>query len=154
MKNLKNKSGKLFEDEVERYLIKLGLPYRSQYRIGQTLFGRDLISDFVIEWDKYLITVECKHQATRGSAEEKIYYTAHSIINLHNQYDDLITVLIMSGGGWSVPCIQYMKEWAKTQPIIITTPRGLMKHIDNNMDVWINERQQYVKSKLLQQERD
>ena len=141
MKNLKNKSGKKYEAEVANFLNKNGWKYKEQQFFGKTLFGKRMRPDFIIEWHEYIITVECKNQVTRGSAEEKIYYTANSIINLHNQFDNVIPFLILSGGGWSTECIKYMKEWEKDNPIYITTVNGLLKELENNLYTWFNDRQ-------------
>ena len=146
-RNLKNKSGKEYEDRVESILIKNNFKYKTQQYFGTTLFGKRMRPDFIIEYHDYIVTVECKHQITRGSAEEKIFYTAHSIVNLHTQFSDVVPFLIMSGGGWSTHCIQFMKEWAKTEPIIITTVNGLIKELENGLPTW-DERQPYTKRYL------
>ena len=147
MANFKNKSGKAYEKRVRDILDKQGIEYKEQYKFGKTLFGKDMIPDFVVPWNDMIITIECKNQVTRGTAEEKIYYTAHSIINLHEQFDDVIPFLIMSGGGWSEACIKYMKEWEKTQPIFITTANGLLKQFESNFSDWFTTKQQYKNSR-------
>lgn len=143
--NLKNKSGKKYEDDVAIVLENQSINFVSQGFLGQTLFGKRMKPDFMFEWEGHIITIECKNQVTRGSAEEKIFYTAHSIINLHSQFDNIIPFLIMSGGGWSVECIKFMKQWEKDQPIFITTINGLVKQYESGFSDWFTTKQGYKK---------
>lgn len=142
-KNLRNKSGKEYEDRVQRFFEKQQLDYKSQVFLGKTLFGKRMRPDFVVKYSDLTLVIECKNQVTRGTAEEKIFYTAHSMCNLHSQFPDVVPFLIMSGGGWSTECIKFMKEWEKTEPIIITTVNGLITHIEEGLTTWYEQRQPF-----------
>jgi hypothetical protein len=67
-------SGKTLEDQVLELGERLGLEVRRQVRVGRRIWGAERRIDLILR-DRASgrrLGVECKHQSTTGTAEEKI----------------------------------------------------------------------------------
>ncbi|MDP3936751.1 MAG: hypothetical protein Q8R92_01290 [Deltaproteobacteria bacterium] len=67
-------SGQSLEDEVAGLGRKLGLNVQRQVKVGRRLWGAERRIDLVLTYreSRRSIGIECKAQAARGTAEEKI----------------------------------------------------------------------------------
>ncbi len=74
-------AGRELEDEVERIAAALGLRVQRQVPVGRRLWGAKRKVDLVLmdAVSRKILGIECKAQATAGSAEEKIPATIHDI---------------------------------------------------------------------------
>lgn len=74
-------SGDELELRVGRLAASLGLDARRQVRVGRRLWGAERKIDVVLTnpLDRKRLGIECKFQATPGSAEEKIPTTIQDI---------------------------------------------------------------------------
>lgn len=128
----RNKSGQEMEDYLAQILTESGYTFMPQAEVGQTLFCKKMITDFLVCFDQYDIIIECKRQEVRGSAEEKIFYTAHSLLNvchLRSRLKPTYPVLVLYGAGWTTGCAEYMREFCRHKPIAFRSLNGLIKDI-------------------------
>ena len=109
-------SGRLFELEMEDYLINRGLvegfSYQGQVNIGKGLIKNSHILDHLLVANSTgrKILVSSKYQGTDGTAEEKIVF---EIVKLGRAVKSDIAIkkayLILGGEGWS----SGLKDFAK-----------------------------------------
>lgn len=133
-KNLRNVSGRRFENTIDQFLNENNFNYKREAYVGYTLFGKRFRADFVIYFPSISHVVECKHQVTSGTVEEKLLYTAHSMLGLHEQFTNVLPVLLISGGGYSKGCVEYMRDWSKDKDILVTSPEFYLDILKEDVD--------------------
>lgn len=131
-KNLRNLSGRTFENQIEEFLNANDFRYKREAYTGYTLFGKRLRADFVVYLPDITHVVECKHQVTSGTVEEKVFYTAHSMLGLHEQFTNILPILLLSGGGFSKGCIEFMRDWSKDHDILVTSPENYLEILNEH----------------------
>jgi hypothetical protein len=75
------KSGEELKDQVKELGRRLGLEARVEVRVGRRLWGSERYIDVILTHatTRKSMGLECKYQATRGTAEEKIPATIADI---------------------------------------------------------------------------
>lgn len=127
MKNKANRTGHVFENQIENLITErnymwfppnriiagsiLEQPiYTAQYPISKSLYeGKDTRADFILyhpqKHPDFLI-IECKWQQSKGTAEEKLPYLV-SNIEQNYKYPSMI---VIDGGGHSKGAIKWIKD--------------------------------------------
>lgn len=131
--NLRNKSGYLFEKKVSEKLEELNLKHKAQARLGLTPFSKPRRADFAVFLEGKTLVIECKRQTVAGTAEEKLAYTLLSLDSLHNDYTNVVPILVMEGGGWSRGAIEWVKENTSdgTYRVELMSLNQLLEYLDN-----------------------
>ncbi|HVC09064.1 MAG TPA: PD-(D/E)XK nuclease superfamily protein [Elusimicrobiota bacterium] len=103
-------SGNALEDKVAALAGGLGLESRRQYRAGRRLWGSERRIDVVLrdKSSRKVLGVECKHQETAGSAEEKIPSTIKDI-----EAWPIPGLVVFDGPGFSENMRQYLLSTGK-----------------------------------------
>jgi len=92
------KSGEQLKQKVVELAEKLGLKADTEVKAARRLWGAKRRIDVVLTYEKTgkILGVECKYQATSGSAEEKIPATIKDI-----EYWPIEGIVVMDGEGFS-----------------------------------------------------
>lgn len=120
----KNSNGNNFEDIIEntikkRYVfiankdfnsyLKQKKPiYTKQFYIGNNIYGKKRICDFVLfhpKKHKNLLIIECKWQQSKGSVDEKYPFLLENIKQSRKK-----TYIVIDGGGYKKAALIWLKK--------------------------------------------
>lgn len=102
-------SGARFEADVEAVIRTLGLSYLRQVRMGVSILGRQRLVDFVVyDENRRQLGIECKYQASSGSAEDKLVHTISDFDGRPVQH-----ILVFGGDGFSKNIKGYLLSTGK-----------------------------------------
>lgn len=103
--------------------------YASQVNIGQTIYGTDLICDFLLfhpqKWPEGLV-IEAKWQQVGGTVDEKYPYF---LLNIWAS--EYATIFVLDGGGYRLGAEQWIRSRQKDN----------LLHVFNMMEfqTWVNQ---------------
>lgn len=146
MTKFRNKSGQELEDYIDTLLSSHGYKYTAQAEVGKTLFNKKMVTDFLIELPSGKCLLEMKRQEVKGTAEEKILFTATSLLNVCKN-TNMFPILCLYGAGWSTGCIIFMRDWCIGKPIAFKSAQSIKELIINHeLEGYINGKQQSYSS--------
>lgn len=98
-------SGRQLEDQVVAIATALGLDARRQVKVARRIWGAERRIDVVLTHptDRRRLGVECKFQASAGSAEEKIPLTLQDI-----QAWPIPGVVVFAGQGFTPHMVSFL----------------------------------------------
>lgn len=99
-----NKNGKHAETFVACMLKENGISFKKKCVVGTTLYGTELIPDFILP--DHMILIDVKWQQTGGSADEKYPFL---VANLKRQ-DNYRSIIVVDGGGAREKTISWMRD--------------------------------------------
>ncbi|MCS7161262.1 MAG: hypothetical protein RMJ19_12395 [Gemmatales bacterium] len=103
------KSGQDLQRTVEQLAVALGLGARTNVNCGRRIWGPKRRIDVVINDGKgQRLGVECKYQATQGTAEEKILATLQDIAHW-----PIPGIVVIDGEGFSEDMVGYLISTGK-----------------------------------------
>ena len=80
--------------------------YTTQFEVGKSIYGKKRIVDLILYHPKLYpdsLCIQCKWQASSGSVDEKYPYEVLTIAQ-----NDLDTIIVLDGGGYSVGAKQWL----------------------------------------------
>jgi len=103
-----------------RFIAACCLPqplYTSQINVGKSIYGTNLISDFMLyhpeKWPDQLV-IECKWQQSSGSVDEKYPY---NVLNIREIYP-CPAIILLDGEGYKTGAAEWLRRQVDGQKLL------------------------------------
>ena len=138
-------NGSKFENIIEEVIINmLGVPSKKWTQENalldnvllrnapyESIYGTKCRSEFLLNYNNRVIRIECKHQASAGSVDEKLPYL---MMNFTEKVEEEETIIITHGEGFRDGAISWLRESCKDTKCKVFTAEEFPFYLMNIKD--------------------